>query len=915
MVRRGDDSLVRAFAQLTGREPFPWQVALYERFTALDDSGRVDIPSVASIPTGLGKTSVIAIWLIALANGAPLPRRLVYVVNRRTVVDQTTGEAESLKERVQGGALPGIEELAISTLRGQYADNGEWYADPSRPAIICGTVDMIGSRLLFGGYRIGFKSRPLHAGFLGQDALLVHDEAHLEPAFQQLVTSIQREQEREQTRGGASVRSGLRVMALSATARGSDVGASFRLSDAERHPPREIPRPPEAPIHHVWARLTAFKSMRLYLIEDEKKSLVSAVVERALEHRASGDAVVVFLRSVKKVEEAAKLLTKYLKKDGLPGHVVTLTGTMRGLERDRLVNEPSFRRFLPDADTSDEASAAGAVYLICTSAGEVGVNLSADHAICDLSTFDSMAQRLGRVNRFGLREDTRVDVVHPEFVDGKGSAEPEEVERRRRKTLDLLRQLPACGCGGLDASPRALEELDAKSREDAFAPEPSIPPATDVLFDAWSMTSVRGPMPGRPPLAPYLHGVAEWEPSRTSVAWRREVELLDESLLERYGDSPQTILEDYALKPHELLNDRSDRILEGLSAIHARLSKLDKRCAYWLIDPQGGVSIEDLGKLVSKDRKRATADIAEKTVLLPPSVGGLRAGLFDGTSPDSADVADEWFDEKSRHRRIRLWDEDEPRERMALIRTIDTNPDPEESQSSEASDDSEGAVESAQGKRRLWRWYAQPRDAENPTPASLVPVRLDDHSRDVANEARRMVDALGLPTALQKAVVLAAEMHDVGKRREIWQRSIGNPRPTDWYAKPGKPIGEKRWRPRRISEYRHEFGSLLDFLDEGQPHCEKLERFDTETRDLIIHLIAAHHGRARPHFTTEETVDPNHSQSISDEVALEAMRRFARLQRRFGRWGLAYLESLVRAADWAASANPSSMTEQEDGQP
>jgi len=69
------------------------------------------------------------------------------------------------------------EPLAISTLRGQFADNREWSADPSRPAVICGTVDMIGSRLLFSGYGVGFKSRPLHAGFLGQDALLIHDEA------------------------------------------------------------------------------------------------------------------------------------------------------------------------------------------------------------------------------------------------------------------------------------------------------------------------------------------------------------------------------------------------------------------------------------------------------------------------------------------------------------------------------------------------------------------------------------------------------------------------------------------------------------------------------------------------------------------------------------------------------------------
>ena len=84
--------------------------------------------------------------------------------------------------------------MAISTLRGQFADNREWSADPSRPAVIVGTVDMIGSRLLFGGYGIGFKTRPLHAGFLGIDALLVHDEAHLEPAFQQLIEAIGDEQ-------------------------------------------------------------------------------------------------------------------------------------------------------------------------------------------------------------------------------------------------------------------------------------------------------------------------------------------------------------------------------------------------------------------------------------------------------------------------------------------------------------------------------------------------------------------------------------------------------------------------------------------------------------------------------------------------------------------------------------------------
>ncbi|MDB5387795.1 MAG: Type restriction enzyme res subunit, partial [Planctomycetaceae bacterium] len=200
-----------AFAALTGSLPFPWQRALYERFL----SNRVDrIPASCNLPTGLGKTSVIAIWLIALANEPEkMPRRLVYVVNRRTVVDQTTNEVEKIRARLnnskEGTAKEIAEKLArlsgnhltqnsiaISTLRGQFADNREWSADPSRPAVIVGTVDMSGSRLLVSGYGIGFKSKPLHAGFLGQDVLLIHAEAHLEPAFQQLLIWMQHEQER-----------------------------------------------------------------------------------------------------------------------------------------------------------------------------------------------------------------------------------------------------------------------------------------------------------------------------------------------------------------------------------------------------------------------------------------------------------------------------------------------------------------------------------------------------------------------------------------------------------------------------------------------------------------------------------------------------------------------------------------------
>lgn len=243
------------FEKLTKYKPFPWQKALYDRFM------NNDIPPTCNLPTGLGKTNVIAIWLIAYAHGAKVPRRLVYVVNRRTVVDQTTEEAEKIRNNA---AKIGIDDLAISTLRGQYADNREWSSDPSRPAIICGTVDMIGSRLLFSGYGCGFKTKPLHAGFLGQDVLLIHDEAHLEPAFQVLIETIQKEQERERMLSGFNLWPGLQVMALSATTRDNGESKPFGLTEMERNIPSQLPESTMEPIHHVWQRLKAKKGIKYH---------------------------------------------------------------------------------------------------------------------------------------------------------------------------------------------------------------------------------------------------------------------------------------------------------------------------------------------------------------------------------------------------------------------------------------------------------------------------------------------------------------------------------------------------------------------------------------------------------------------------------------------------------------------------
>ncbi|MCI0747474.1 MAG: type I-U CRISPR-associated helicase/endonuclease Cas3, partial [Verrucomicrobia subdivision 3 bacterium] len=850
----------------------PWQQALFEHFC------KGGMPTSCDLPTGLGKTSVVTIWLIALiTHPDKMPRRLVYVVNRRTVVDQTTAEVVRVRERLRESpdlltklaamcAVPTDTPLALSTLRGQFADNREWCVDPARPAVIVGTVDMIGSGLLFSRYTCGFKARPHHAALLGQDALLVHDEAHLEPAFQTLLNSIVDEQKR------CGDNRPLRVLQLSATNRNGaaadDSTPPLRLSEADKAN------------ETVRRRIHATKQLRLTAIADEKQ-LADQISELSLSCRDSGRAVLIFARSV----EAIQKIESAIGKAKLP--VVVLTGTMRGKERDKLVKDSTFLRFLPPSSrpSPTQKLTDGTVYLVATSAGEVGVNLSADELVCDLSTFESMAQRFGRVNRFGDITDSTIDVVHPESFKAD-----DPMDDARARTLALLRQLDG------NASPHALGQFDPAARSAAFSPEPKIRPASDILFDAWAMSTIRGPLPGRPPVAPYLHGEAEWEPPETYVAWRDEIEIIGESLCSVYP--PEELLADFPLKPHELLRDRSSRVWGELAKLANNVAvNSEKQPHVWLMSDDGSVEVKPLRDFAEKDTEEL---LYGRTILLPPSIGGLsERGLLDGKAPapegSSLDVADivDGPDGKPLRRRIRSATIDVPVEHrdLRLVRVIDTLRDDED-----LDEKSEDAL-----AKRYWLWLEAPKasGADSLRNAGKS-IPLDDHSHDVEAHARGIVEKLRLPSLLAQCVILAARFHDLGKRRLYWQRGIGNMDATRWLAKAGPEL-----RPRLLAEpYRHEFGSLLD-AEKEQPFRVLLP----DERDLVLHLIAAHHGRGRPHFPADESFDPNAAHAEAQHLGAEVPRRFARLQRRFGRWGLAYLESLLRAADYAASAGIKPLSE------
>lgn len=107
-IGTGEARLRAALGLSDDNSPFPWQERLLARLVT------GDLPSALDLPTGLGKTKVMAIWLVARSltqahEPTLLPRRLVYVVDRRAVVDQATREAEELRAWVERDEDPARE--------------------------------------------------------------------------------------------------------------------------------------------------------------------------------------------------------------------------------------------------------------------------------------------------------------------------------------------------------------------------------------------------------------------------------------------------------------------------------------------------------------------------------------------------------------------------------------------------------------------------------------------------------------------------------------------------------------------------------------------------------------------------------------------------------------------------------------
>ena len=174
------DDFTAFFRDVHGHAPFPWQ----HRLTA-QVLHRGTWPKVIDLPTGAGKTAVLDTAVFAMAaRPATFPRRIVFVIDRRIVVDQVFLRAERIRDRIASGNTPILQRvgdrlralsdagspLGVAALRGGVPVEHEWTHRPDQPWVMVSTVDQYGSRLLFRGYGVTPGMRPVHAGLAGKDS-------------------------------------------------------------------------------------------------------------------------------------------------------------------------------------------------------------------------------------------------------------------------------------------------------------------------------------------------------------------------------------------------------------------------------------------------------------------------------------------------------------------------------------------------------------------------------------------------------------------------------------------------------------------------------------------------------------------------------------------------------------------------
>jgi CRISPR-associated endonuclease/helicase Cas3 len=925
--------------------------------------------SLVDLPTGTGKTELVIIWLLALAwygrdqtKHKPVPRRLVWIVNRRVLVQQVFRIANDLRTKLnsnESAKLKTIQDdlrkvcgeanefFRVVELRGQIVQDRDWAIRPTLPQLIIGTVDQIGSRLLFQGYALGKWGRPQQAGLLGVDSWVAMDEAHLVPAFVLTLRQL-RERCSVATDGLPSpfntIFSHLPfwLTELSATPGLPHPSAEkpFSLMDEEKSDGT------------IADRILAFNSRRVQiqlLDQPNKSNKPKEILPKALIDAAANCNVMRVAVFVREVATADKIAAGLRKKGISQSRICKITGRIRGYERDRLARQDAFKVFLSERSGSTEGGDAENFFLIGTAAAEVGLDADADVILCDFAPLPTLLQRLGRLDRRGT--------LSRRWADGNG--EPPTMRifswplEAKSKIQEKLRSLAnalkndgepysaelMAGTHWLAVSEAKGDAKAEKSETDALinaatwsvldpkdgactspkdwlesefarvaAGPVMVPPVTDAVLDYWSATTEdRSPHLSPHPFLYGLYGDEEGTPL-VGLAFRLEVEALREAAIsdDKDPDKPDAaagVLEIFERFPPlraELHYVKLSAAREWLESPEAEQQPL----VFRYHDQWQAKSVGESGDKVARLLGPNATLILPASVVMRKPCKKLLEDCQETSDRDTAlcDVLD-GVSESARYRR-----EIEPATgRTGSDRAFLWDFPVEESEAS--------VPAAARCERKKWKLsltkvleignsdhefrYFRPRKDEG-----LEDQYLDDYNGKCGHLSRAEAESVRLAEAvaprdvfLKTLLSVAACQHDEGKRHPKWQHAFGRQGNQPEIAKlvPGLE------RPAPLHGFRHEWESLRRLADTGVTAPSDISQAAHSLwRDLFFHLVGVHHGHLRPSLN-ESGLTPGIESGKQNPLRLEAAERFIRMQRLLGRWRLAYLEALLKTADAEAS--------------
>ena len=803
-------------------------------------------PTVLVAPTGSGKTAGVTLgWAVhRLRDPAKAPRRLVWCLPMRTLVQQTAEAVRKWFGRIQDSPLansriPGANDIHV--LMGG-VDGAGWLDRPEGPSVIIGTQDMLLSRALMRGYASSRAIWPMEFAILHEDTQWVFDEVQLMGAGRATSAQLEAfrhfEADRTKTESRAA-RCSTRSLWISATLKSDWLRTvDFPAPDGDRV--RRID-PQDSEDHRLMRLGKAKKTLWRTPVKPTShktadiRAYIGNLAKAVLDSHRAGRMTLVIVNRVQRAQDLYQAITRAFRKtERTVPELALVHGRFRPADRQQQMRKVLGR---------DAEPCLGDRLVVATQAVEAGVDISAAVLFTEIAPWSAMVQRFGRANRYAELQDGAdvywIDLL-PDTVDDKSTVSlslpylPDDLDAAKQALKALTDVASANLADPRDIDP-PMRVIRRKDLEDLFDTDPDLT-GFDVDISAY---------------------VRDADDTDIRVFWR------DLSVV---GDDP--------LRPHA---DELCAVPIGAGKDWLRKVRKGGGSAYFR-DAQWRRGAMTTGT-ASPGWSRLTEDPwPGLTLLVDCRAGGYSEQLGFTGNPKHVPKP------------------------VAITELLD----------------SDGEAEGHD---------------EDPRSGIGVPVPLSAHLGHAAMEAHSLCKALEIDADTREAVVRAARWHDLGKAHEVFQhsmrRGLGDGS-NDGHVLLAKTVNQNIRHKRAY--FRHELASALALLSQ--------EGWSRDV-DLVAYLVAAHHGKVRMNLRAlPRERPPSDANRSSDRFArgiwegdnLSAVNlgggerwsggcltlaimelgwdeqtreswteRTRDLLARFGPFRLAWMETLVRLADWRAS--------------